>query len=133
MVEKLIPGFCSKQFFLYVFGGGVSAFIDVFATWLLIEMDVWYIAAVSIGFALGLLFNFLFHSKITFSTKISKSSIFRYAVIVAFNYFAMLTIIIILQHGFDINVLIGKIISLPIIALQGYLWGKYWIFHQRTT
>lgn len=130
---KLIPGFSFKQFFLYIFGGGVSAFIDLLVTWLLLELDIWYIAAVSIGFFLGLLFNFIFHSKITFDAKISKSSIIKYALIVALNYFVMLAIIIIFQHVLDISVLIGKIISLPVIALQGYLWGKYWIFHQRIT
>ena len=118
-----------KQLIVFIIGGGLSALIDLICTWILIELDVWYIASVSVGFISGLLFNFIFHAKVTFDSHISKSNIIRYGLIVVLNYFVMLAIIIILQDFLGVSVLIGKIISLPIIALSGYFWGKYWIFY----
>ena len=84
--------------------------------------------AVAVAFASGLLVNYAYHILRTFRVEFSIKQLFRYLVVVFFNYVLTLTFIYVAGSILGVGVLVGKIMSLPIIAVNGFLLGKYWIF-----
>ena len=116
-----------RQFFVFILGGGTSAVIDVGLTALLLKTGVQGYWAVSLGFTAGLIFNYIFHARITFQSLISHRSIYRYLSVVGLNYFLTLWIVW-LCHADHRSILFGKIASLPFVAINGYVLGRFWIF-----
>ena len=112
---------------MYVLGGITSALIDVGTMQLLINFGISYIPATTSGYFIGLLVNIVFHSKVTFPTQLTSRVIFRFGILVAINYINTL----LLTHlSFVIadKPIIGKLLSLPVVTLTGFILGKYWIF-----
>ena len=116
-----------QRFFVYLIGGFLSAAIDVVTFQMLLLADISLFFATTVSFMISLFVNYLFHSKFTFASKVRSSSFARYLIVVAFNYFITLGIVIFFSW-LIYNALIGKIVSLPIVAIIGYVSGKYWIF-----
>ena len=116
-----------RQIALFVAGGVVSALADIGAMYLLIGRGIHYSLATSAGFALGLLVNYAFHATLTFRESGNATSFLRYLCVVGLNY--LLTIgCVALAASLAGNPLAGKLLSLPLVAFNGYLLGKYWIF-----
>ncbi len=124
MLERLRG---QRQFLLYLCGGVASALIDVGLMQLLIVAGVHYAVAASAGFFAGLGFNYAFHARITFAHPPSGRSFARYITLVALNYGFTLGCVALGVH-LGAAAVLGKIISLPIVAINGYLLGKHWIF-----
>lgn len=121
-----------RQFAIYVVIGVVSAVVDIGLMQLLIFLGVHYLGAATFGFVLGLLVNFLLHSLITFKQAYSLGAFLRFLVGVVVNY--LLTVLVI-QTFYYLGVvpLVGKIISLPIVAVSGFIMSKYWIYRSTKT
>lgn len=116
-----------RQFGLFLIGGGLSALIDVGLMQGLIIAGVHYLTAASAGFISGLLFNYLFHARLTFRNPMTARSFLRYLTLVGVNYLFTLACIGLAVHWGALPV-IGKLVSLPLVAVNGFLIGKYWIF-----
>ncbi|MTW00809.1 GtrA family protein [Duganella ginsengisoli] len=117
------------QFLVYVLGGVLSAAIDIGTMQMLLSRGLAPVAAASGGFLAGLLVNYAFHAKVTFGGRASAGSALRYGCVVAANY--LLTIgIVALTDWMLHSALAGKLISLPVVAVNGYMLGKFWIFRQ---
>ncbi len=84
-------------------------------------------AATTIGFATGLAINFLLHSRLTFSTSYSHGALARYMLVVIANYTITLSAVALSQIFLDMPI-IGKILSLPLVAINGYFLSKHWIY-----
>lgn len=117
-----------KQFSVFMLGGAASALVDIGVTGALLAVGAWYLAAVSVGFLCALCVNFIYHLKITFTVNLSKALTIKYLLIVVANYLLTLIVVIFFRHIGDGSVMLGKIISLPIVALHGYLWSRFWVF-----
>lgn len=116
-----------RQFGVFLAGGFLSAGIDVGLMQLLIMQGFHHSAAASAGFVAGLLVNYAFHSRVTFDQAASGASFARYMCVVGVNY--VLTIACVgLAVAVADNPLAGKILSLPLVAANGYLLSRYWIF-----
>jgi putative flippase GtrA len=116
-----------RQFATFVAGGLLCAGVDIGLMQLLISAGAHHTAAASAGFGAGLLVNYAFHSQVTFSAGASRSSFVRYLAVVGLNY--LLTIACVaLAVAVANNPLAGKILSLPLVAVNGYLLSRYWIF-----
>ena len=115
------------QFLVYVAVGVLSALIDIGAMQTLMYVGVHYGVATSAGFALGLAVNYRSHAKFTFKAVRSHKSAFRYGVLVLANYVLTLTFVVAAERWLA-SALIGKIISLPVIAVSGFLWSRSWVF-----
>lgn len=116
-----------RQFLLYLAGGLLCALIDVGLMQVLIGRGIDHVAAATAGFAAGLLINYAFHSTLTFQGAPTVFSFTRYLCVVGFNY--LLTIgFVSLAVALADSALAGKLLSLPVVALNGFLLGKYWIF-----
>jgi putative flippase GtrA len=116
-----------RQFFIYILVGVSSAVIDVGLMKLLTVSGVHYLLAANVGFVAGLSANFLLHSRLTFKTSYSHSALARYISIVLLNYLITMLCIKVFHNWLDMPVL-GKVVSLPIISINGFLLSKYWIY-----
>jgi putative flippase GtrA len=114
------------QFLVYLLGGVLSAAVDVGVMQLLIAGGMADLLATSIGFASGFLVNYTFHARVTFSHA-SRASFVRYLCLVLINYLLTLAVVALFLH-LGGGALAGKLVSLPIIAVNGYLLGKHWVF-----
>jgi putative flippase GtrA len=116
-----------RQVLLFLFGGILSALIDIGMMQWLIYIGMAPMLATSIGFASGLLVNFAFHAKVTFSSTVSATNFSRYMCVVAINYGLTLALVS-LAVAVAGSALAGKIISLPVVALNSYFLSKRWIY-----
>ena len=126
-VAQLVSLICSRQFAVFVSGGLVCALADVGLMQLLLSAGVHATAAASGGFGAGLVVNYLFHSRVTFNTAASPANFTRYLCVVAMNYLLTIGCVALADANLD-NPLLGKLLSLPLVAVNGYLLSKYWIF-----
>lgn len=116
-----------RQFALFVAGGLISALADIGAMQLLIWRGIHYSLATSVGFALGLLVNYAFHATLTFRESGNASSFLRYLCVVGLNYAITLGCVALSVQLLG-QALPGKIASLPVVAINGFVLSKYWIF-----
>lgn len=119
--------FLSRQFLVYLGGGVLSALADIGLMQLLLGAGLPLVLATSAGFAAGLLVNYAFHARITFGQLAGRASFLRYLCVVAANYLLTLALVGAGQHLLG-SPLAGKLLSLPLVALNGFLLGKFWIF-----
>lgn len=120
----------TRQFLVYVFIGVLSALLDIGTMQALIWFGVHYRIAVTLAFGIGLVFNYLCHERVTFRARRSTGTIVRYGVLVLLNYGLTLLCVQLSVTYFD-SVLAGKLVSLPLVAVNGFLCGRYWVFRER--
>lgn len=118
-----------RQFAVYVGVGVLSAVVDIGTMSLLLHAGSDHRIAVTAGFLIGLVFNYLCHERITFQALRSRGTILRFGVLVLVNY-ALTLLCVQLSLAWLDSVLIGKLVSLPIVAVNGFLWGRYWVFRR---
>lgn len=119
--------FISAQFALFVLGGVLSAVVDVGLLQLLLKHGASLVAATSSGFLAGLAVNYAFHAKVTFRQLHSAATVARYLCVVAINYLLTLAIVALAQYLVG-SALLGKLLSLPLVAANGFLLSKFWVF-----
>jgi putative flippase GtrA len=124
-MEKLLTH--SRQFGLFVFGGVLCALVDIGLMQLLLHNGLHFASATTAGFLAGLLVNYAFHSRVTFDAAATPSSFARYLCVVGINYALTLGCVALAQSLAGMP-LAGKLVSLPLVSINGYLLGKYWIF-----
>lgn len=117
----------SPQFAIFIAGGVLCAAIDIGLMQLLIHNGLGNVAAASAGFGAGLLVNYLFHAKITFQSTTGGANFARYLCVVGINYLITIGFVAMGAALFDWP-LAGKLASLPVVAINGFLLSKYWIF-----
>jgi len=117
------------QFGRYLAVGVISAAIDVLTLWLLLAAQVQRVPAVALAMLAGMTANYALHRVYTFRTEqpLRLRSVVRYTAIVAGNYLLTLAII---EAGLrvGIGVMWGKILSLPVIAMTGFLLTRKFVF-----
>jgi len=117
----------SQQFIVFCFVGIFSTIMDLSILLGLVQLKVLPLIAVTISFMAGMLVNILLHAYLTFRTHLNNQRVVRFLMILCINYaFTLGTVLIFEQLGF--NYLMGKIVSLPVIAIHGFLWSRLWIF-----
>ena len=126
-VSALASRLLTRQFAVFLAGGLICALADIGLMQLLLHAGVQATAAASAGFAAGLLVNYAFHSRVTFNAAASPANFTRYLCVVGVNYLLTIGCVGLAQSSFD-NPLLGKLVSLPLVAVNGYLLSKYWIF-----
>ena len=120
----------SRQFAIFVIVGCLSAMIDVGLMQMLIAAGIHYGIAASLGFSISLIFNYVCQARLTFKSVTSTATILRFGCLVVMNYLLTMAFVICSQHFFD-QALIGKFLSLPVIAVNSFLWSRYWVFDRR--
>lgn len=118
-----------RQFFVYLVVGVLSALVDIGTMQVLLWLGFDYRMAVTLAFAVGLVFNYLCHERVTFRARRSLGTLARFAVLVLVNY-GLTLLCVQLSVMYSGNVMPGKLVSLPLVAINGFLWGRYWIFRR---
>jgi len=116
-----------RQFAVYISGGVLCALIDIGLMQLLIRAGAHFASATTAGFVAGLLVNYLFHTRVTFSSDATPANLVRYLCVVAVNYLLTMACVALSVQLLD-AALPGKLLSLPLVALSGFVLGKYWIY-----
>jgi len=116
-----------RQFVIYIGVGIASALIDVGLMQILIMLGVHYVVAASAGFVVSLVANIFLHMRITFSACYSHSMLLRFVILVQINYLITILSVSFFQTWLNMPVL-GKIFSLPLVALNGFFLSKYWVY-----
>jgi putative flippase GtrA len=124
-MDKLLAHW--RQFSVFVAGGVLCALVDIGLMQALIHTGVHYASATTAGFAAGLLVNYAFHSRVTFAQAATPTNFVRYLCVVGINYLLTMACVALSVSLLD-SPLAGKLASLPLVALNGYVLGKYWIF-----
>lgn len=117
----------SRDFAVYVAGGVLCACIDIGLMQVLVRSGFTAVASASAGFVAGLLVNYAFHAKVTFDGITSAATFARFMCVVVMNYLITIGLVSIAQHTVGVPI-VGKLLSLPVVAINGYLLGKHWIF-----
>jgi putative flippase GtrA len=117
----------SRQFIIYIVVGLLTAVLDIGTMQLALAFDAGVRFAVTLGFVVALIFNYLSHERITFNATTSTRTIVRFGIIVIINYLITLTCVFASLQWFG-SVMPGKLVSLPIMSAVGFLSGKFWIF-----
>lgn len=116
-----------RQFLVFLGVGSSCALIDILATKLLLLAGTHYMLAVSAGFAASVSANYVLHTKLTYRAAFSRGKAVRFAALVLLN--CLMTLVLVyLSKNFLGSVMTGKIISIPVITLNGFFLGKYWVF-----
>ncbi len=116
-----------KRFPVFVAVGVGCALVDIGLMKLLIWVGFYYLIATTFGFAVGLVMNFLLHTHVTFKKKYSHGTLARFMIVVLINYALTLSMVFLLQILLNMPTL-GKLISLPMVAANGFLLSKKWVF-----
>jgi len=119
--------FDRRQFAVFLAGGALCALIDIGLMQLLLSLGAHHAAAASAGFGAGLMVNYVFHTRVTFGASTSATNFARYLAVIAVNYLITLACVALAAAFLD-NPLAGKLLSLPLVAINGYLLGKHWIY-----
>lgn len=119
----------SRQIVLYVAVGVASAIVDIGTLRALLLAGNGTTTAVSLAFVAGLVFNYVCQQRLTFRARHSLQSALRFLAVVAVNYGQTLLFVhaTLLLGG---TVVIGKLLSLPCVALVGFVAGKFWTFRE---
>jgi putative flippase GtrA len=117
----------ARQFVVYIGVGLLTAFVDVGTIQGILWLGADHRIAVSAGFVLGAVFNYLCHERITFRARRSKATMTRYCILLLVNYVLTMVLVQLSVVLFD-SVMLGKFAALPLVAVNGFLWGRYWVF-----
>ncbi|MCB1706243.1 MAG: GtrA family protein [Halioglobus sp.] len=115
------------QFPVFVAIGLVSAAVDIFILQVLVWSGFHYTVAVTLGFLTGFLVNYLGHTRVTFKKQETVANVLGFILVVLLNYLITLSFVALSEVFLD-SVVTGKIVSLPVVAVNGFLWGKYLVF-----
>lgn len=116
-----------RQFAVFIGVGITCAAIDIGLMQLLTWGGMHYMIATTLGFAAGLVVNFRMHTRITFRTSYSHSALMRFMVVILTNYLLTLLSVSLFHSWLDMA-LLGKVLSLPLVAINGFLLSKYWVY-----
>lgn len=116
-----------KQVVIFTLVGLFCATVDVGIMQFLIAMDANHLSATTGGFLVGLTANYLLHSQMTFRVVLGWKVLLRFLTVVAINYAVTLVLV---NTSFYVlgSPLLGKLFSLPLVAINGYLLSKVWVF-----
>ncbi|MFC5461346.1 GtrA family protein [Massilia niabensis] len=124
MRRLTLPG---PQFLVFVAGGALSALVDIGLLQLLVYNGVAPLAATSAGFLAGLCVNYAFHAKVTFKNVTTVRTLSRFLCVVGLNYLLTLGLVAVSVALVE-QPLVGKLVSLPLVAMNGFFLSKHWIF-----
>lgn len=117
----------TRQFSVFVGVGIVCAVIDVGLMQMLVVAGAPVFSATTAGFLAGLGLNFLLHTRVTFRASYTHAALVKFMLIVVLNY--LLTLLCVgLFSAWLSNALIGKLLSLPLVAANGFLLSRHWVY-----
>lgn len=116
-----------RQFFIFILVGIITSLIDLLVIFILDFFGFNYRACIFFGYLFAISINYYLHSKITFIKKRSPHIFLRFLIVIFANVLLTYFFVEIFVY-FDLDYKIAKVISLPLIAANGFFLSKYWIY-----
>jgi putative flippase GtrA len=116
-----------KQFGKFVIVGMITALADIATMKTLLSMQIAAWICASMGFLVGLIVNYVLHTLFTFESRISFQRLGRFLIVILVNYSLTLVCVQVGLWSLD-SAMLGKIISLPLVAVNGFLLSRFWVF-----
>jgi len=124
----MLDALFQRQFLVYIAGGLLCAAADFGLTLWLLQAGHEPVRAAVSGFAAGLVISYSFHAGVTFRRlSASPAVLLRFLCVVALNY-GVTVACVKLALWAGAAPIAGKAFSLPLVAVNGFLLGKFWIF-----
>jgi putative flippase GtrA len=117
----------SFQFANFIVVGLFSAILDIGALFIFIQLGMNPFSAITSAFICGLCINIWLHSRLTFESTLRAENAIRFLFVVGMNYALTLSVILVFQQ-LGHSYMLCKAVSLPLVALHGFLWSKHWVF-----
>ncbi len=115
------------RFLKFLLVGAISAIVDIGAFWLLLDWKLSLQVSATVSFISGLIVNFSLHSFYTFSSKIDIPKAIKFIAVVAINYAISIFFVYFFVYC-SLSPLMGKIFSLPVIAINGFMLSRGWVY-----
>lgn len=115
------------QFATFVAVGVACAVVDVALMYTLLKSGTGQVTATSVGFLGGLFLNYLAQSRMTFGVQVNWARWWRFLCVVGLNY-AITLLFVLAFESLSGAALLGKLVSLPVVALVGFSLSRRWIF-----
>lgn len=117
-----------KKSLVFLLVGSLSALIDVGTLYFLNKMlSMNESLSISIAFFCGLIFNYFCHTYFTFNKSANTGNLVKYLIVVLVNYLVTISLIQLLQI-LSIDIVIAKVITLPIVAIITFLLSNKWVY-----
>lgn len=117
-----------RKVILFLLIGASSSLIDVGSLYILNKvLIVDKVFSITIAFLLGLVFNYLCHTYITFGNSANGKNLIKYLIVVLVNYLVTISLIQLMQMV-NIDIVIAKIITLPVVAAITFLLSSKWVY-----
>lgn len=117
-----------RKVILFLLIGASSSLIDVGSLYILNKvLIVDKVFSITIAFLLGLVFNYFCHTYITFSNSANSKNLIKYLIVVLLNYLTTLFLINLMELV-GIELIIAKIITLPVVALITFVLSNKWVY-----
>lgn len=117
----------------FVAVGLVVASIDVSLTHIIATATGTRVLSASAGFFAGLIASYILHATVSFSSALKPATqIPRFAILVSINYATTIGVILFVTDFLQLATTTGKLMSLPIVAVNSYFISKYWVFSKDT-
>ncbi|MDI9348801.1 MAG: GtrA family protein [Candidatus Symbiobacter sp.] len=116
-----------RQITVYLIVSLITILFDVGTMYGLMTLGVNAVAAASAGFLVAFVVNFVLHMRVTFVSHHSLAIFIKFSLVVFINYLVTLAFVeaaIFLAN----DALAGKMISLPVVSLIGFVLCKIWVF-----
>lgn len=120
----------TRQFLTYLLVGVLTTIVDIGSMQIMLSLGYPTTLAATVGFMLGLAFNYVTHQRVTFRADHSTATLLRFGVLVAVNYLLTLLCVHAGEYWLD-SALAGKLLSLPLVTINGFFSGKYWVFRRK--
>ncbi len=116
-----------RQFAVFSGVGIACTLLDFTLLVLLLQFGINTLVATAIGFLAGLFLNVMLHTRVTFESKLSSWVLLRFMVVVGMN-FALTLGLVEMAALWAERPLLGKLIAVPMVAINGFLLSKTWVF-----
>lgn len=121
------------QYLLFILGGGTGALINISITYTLTEFfQIWYLLSFVIGGICNILFNFLFHVKITFQASKDFFTRLMKFFIVSITYGVVsIALVKFLVDTLQLYYLVAVVSVIGALSIINFLINKHLIFQNK--
>ena len=117
----------ARQFIVYVCVGVLTALTDVGIMIYLTHQGLNPLLSASVAFFFAVSVNYTCHTYVTFKSKFALRNLGKYLVVLMICYLLTLAAVWVATILL-VSPTLGKIVSLPFVAVSGYLLSKHWIY-----
>ena len=116
------------QFARFLVVGVGNTLISFVVYRLLIAVDVWYVVAAPIAFAVGALNGYVLNRRWTFSARDTTRARVLYVTVAAAGALSTSLLVLLLVEGIDIGRVWAYVVAIPPVTLSTFIANRIWTF-----